>query len=211
MSTEPTTTAEEQEVDTQPPQPSKWQTVATVTRISRPGQFTCTPDSLFFTNLGHLDSSVDTETIALNLMDHFLLQQDFLAELWHGVLHAVCFLLASELTGRDNSVIAVAKAVEAQAAGLAEQGVGDLGVSVEAVAKGYAAVLEQRGRLVGLVGGYAGVLEGLVGAPDGGKGLVDGYEVEEEIGQNAEVGVMGEFDEAELFDCYDFDVYQEPE
>lgn len=96
-------------------------------------------------------------------MDHFLQPSNFIPELWHGLLHAVCFLFASKLTGVETSVEAIARAVEAQAAGLAAYGVKDLGVDVEGVRRGFETVVQRRGEIRELVGGYGDVMEGLVG------------------------------------------------
>ncbi|KAK4547097.1 hypothetical protein LTR36_001318 [Oleoguttula mirabilis] len=191
---------EDQPTEPFPQQQPEWPSPK-VQRIHRPA-FMCTPHSLFFIHLGQLASSADTETIALNLMDHFLQAEHFLPELWHGQLHAVCFLFASELTGMlENEIEAIAQAVEAHAAGLAEHGVQDLEVSVEGMRRGYAAVLERREQLKGLVGDYAELLGSLAGPP-----VADAIERVEEAVEEVEVEVLGE--EEELFD---FDVLEEPE
>ncbi|KAK5126761.1 hypothetical protein LTR85_009695 [Meristemomyces frigidus] len=190
------------ETDHQPP-PSEWPPAANVSRIYRP-DFMCQPNSLFFTYLGQLNPSEDTETIALNLMDHFLQAENFLPELWHGLLHAVCFLFAGELTGVENEVEAVAKAVEAHAAGLAEHGVGDLGVSGEGVRKGYVAVLERREQLRELVGAYAENLGFLAAAYKAGVAAHDTVEMAKQI-----VDTVAEEPTAE--ELFDFDVFEGPE
>lgn len=164
----------------------------------------CSTDSLFFVQLRQLYTTPDTETIALNLMDHFLLPTNFIPEVWHGLLHAVCFLLASRLTGLPNEVAWIAQAVEAQAAGLAMMDAVDLGVDIGKVENGYRALLERGGDLKPLVGSYAEVLDELAMAGVAQGSVADNAAAEEADG----VDVAEEVEPVKLAD---FDVFDEPE
>ncbi|KAK5127290.1 hypothetical protein LTR08_004453 [Meristemomyces frigidus] len=132
------------------------------------------PTSLFFVAHAALATTANTNTIALNLLDHFLQPAHYLPQLSHGVLPAVCFLLASELTDQRNSADAVARAVEAVAGGLALVGVSGLTVSVGDVGRGVLAVLARRAEIGDCVGVYAQGLEVLAARFWGREGWVGG-------------------------------------
>jgi len=95
--------------------------------------FMCSESSLFFVSLCGLQTTLDTDKIALNLMDYFLQlpTSEYPTEIWYGHLHATCFLLASELTGCDNEVEDVCRAVEMQAAGLVAMGANEESLKVQ--------------------------------------------------------------------------------
>ena len=198
---------------------SKWEWTPTkVQRIQRP-DFMCNSDSLYFAYYCGLNTSADTEIVALNLMDYFL-QPPWVKELWGGRLHATCFLLACNLTGVDNDIEASAKAVEVQAAGLAERyGVHpqDLEVPVEEVRKAYAAVLERREHLKGLVGEYAYALGQLPttlieNVSEETPANVEEAEEPSERGPELVVEEVTEPAQKDLEeDRIDFDVFDEPE
>ncbi|KAH9822882.1 hypothetical protein Tdes44962_MAKER00710 [Teratosphaeria destructans] len=179
---------------------------AKVRRITN-SSFQATPASLFFVKYCGLNTSADTETIALNLLDHFTQPHHALPQLWYGRLHAVSFLLACKLTGVENSIEAVAKAVETQACGLAateSYWSSALVVPVEDVTAGLKAVMARREEIMGLVGDYGLTLTLEQDAVP----LVDGVH-NEAIDETGEEGVNGAI-ELEV-DLFDFDTYQESE
>ncbi|KAI6822928.1 hypothetical protein KC340_g4757 [Hortaea werneckii] len=106
-----------------------------------------------------LDTSEDTDILALNLIDHFMQPEDGIPELRYGILPAASFALACDLTkvGRDFEMIA--EAVQVRVGMFSELGVElppeALGLTGADVRKGCAVMLERRKELYPLVGGYA--------------------------------------------------------
>lgn len=72
----------------------------------------CSESSLEFIQLSGLETGEDTNTIALNLMDYFLFSpENWLPRLSYCKLHAACFLFASRITGKSNTVEEIAAAL----------------------------------------------------------------------------------------------------
>jgi hypothetical protein len=69
----------------------------------------CSEGSLEFVSLSGLETDEDTNIIALNLMDYFLFSpENWLPDLSYCKLHAACFLFASRITGKSNTVDQIA-------------------------------------------------------------------------------------------------------
>ncbi|KAI6814356.1 hypothetical protein KC332_g7037 [Hortaea werneckii] len=106
-----------------------------------------------------LDTSEDTDTIALNLMDHFMRPENEVSGLRYGILPAASFALACNLTKVSKDFEMIAQAVQIRVGMCSEMGV-ELAPEVleltgADVRKGYALMLERRRELYPFVGGYA--------------------------------------------------------
>ena len=72
----------------------------------------CSEASLEFVSLSGFETDEDTNTIALNLMDYFLFSpENWLPDLSYCKLHAACFLFASRITGKSNTIEQIAKSL----------------------------------------------------------------------------------------------------
>lgn len=106
-----------------------------------------------------LDTSGETNIIALNLIDHFMQPAHEVPELRYGILPAASFALACDVTnvGRDFEMIA--QAVQVRVAMCSEMGFElppeALGLTGDDVRRGCAVMLERREELYPLVGRYA--------------------------------------------------------
>ncbi|KAI6864298.1 hypothetical protein KC343_g13794 [Hortaea werneckii] len=107
----------------------------------------------------YLESSEDTDTIALNLMDHFMRPDNEVPELRYGILPAASFALACDLTTVSKDFERIAQAVRVRVAMCSEMGFElapeALGLTGADVRKGCDVMLERRRELYPLVGGYA--------------------------------------------------------
>lgn len=135
----------------------------------------CSELSLHFITLAGLDTTGDTNTITLNLMDHFLFSEDnWLPELSYCKLHAACFCLASLITGQPNTTEQIAASlgeestfVQQMAAPLTDDEESAmvlqqiLGVSIGNVEEGYTLLYDRLEELVGLIGDHVTGIEGL--------------------------------------------------
>ena len=134
----------------------------------KPGIHACSEWSLDFVTQAKLETDEDTNTICLNLMDHFLFTDGkWLPELSYCKLHAACFLFASEVTEKSNTFENVAKSlapdaafVQLVAAPLVEDedsavAISDV-ISVDAAdaERVYALLYERSEELAGLMGEY---------------------------------------------------------
>jgi hypothetical protein len=137
--------------------------------------------SLSFVQHGQLDTDADTDTIALNLMDHMIQEDHWNPALSQNKLVAACFMFAGLLTGKRNSAAAIAASFEwgAQAftsALLATAAAGKnytddaatrykvaraLSMRAEDVEAGYQILWEQRHALRELAGDYASNMRSL--------------------------------------------------
>ena len=106
-----------------------------------------------------LDTSEDTDIIALNLMDYFMQTENEVSGLRYGILPAASFALACDLTKVSNDFEMIAEAVQVRVAMCSEMGIE---LPIEAlrltgadVRKGCEVMLERRKELYPLVGGYA--------------------------------------------------------
>ncbi|KAK4555156.1 hypothetical protein LTR86_007922 [Recurvomyces mirabilis] len=174
-------------------------------------KFMCNPASLFFVYLGGLQSTPDAETIALNLTDYFLQLpiSHYPAELWYGHLHATCFLLASDLTGCENEVEDVCRAVEMQAAGLVAMGADEesLKVPPEQVLAGLRVMVGWGREIMGCVGGYDHALANLSGRMSGGGSKVG--EAEHQYHADDAEGLTSMDTSIKEKDLVDFDTFDE--
>ena len=135
----------------------------------------CSDGQLAFISRAGLATEEDTNTITLNLMDHFLFSNNnnnWLPELSYTRLHAACFLLASRLTGKeDHTVEKIAEALGPESDFIQELvaswGVDEataaeiqyiISVVPEDVEEAYGLLYERRDQLGELVGQYAVVL-----------------------------------------------------
>ncbi len=123
--------------------------------------------------LGRLETDEDTNTITLNLMDYFLFSQDnWLPELSYCKLHAACFLFASRVTGKDNTVDQIAHSLgpdsafvqltSSPLAGDEESAVAiqcAISVTASDVEDCYALLYERKESLGAVMGDYAGKLD----------------------------------------------------
>ncbi|KAI7170987.1 hypothetical protein KC343_g13775 [Hortaea werneckii] len=106
-----------------------------------------------------LETSEDTDTIALNLMDHFMQPGNEVPGLRYGILPAASFALACDLTKISKDFERIAQAVRIRVAMCSEMG-GELApealeLTGPDVRKDYDVMLERRKELYPLVGGYA--------------------------------------------------------
>ncbi|KAI6792076.1 hypothetical protein KC361_g6938 [Hortaea werneckii] len=112
------------------------------------------------------NTSEDTDTIALNLMDHFMQPENEVPELRYGILPAASFALACDLTKVSKDFEMIAQAVQVRVAMCSEMGVELAPEALELtgadVRRGYGVMLERRRELYPLVGGYAQELAHLV-------------------------------------------------
>ncbi|KAK3686884.1 hypothetical protein LTR37_019368 [Vermiconidia calcicola] len=125
--------------------------------------------SLEFVAQAGLETDDDTNTIALNLMDYFLFSEaNWLPELSYCRLHAACFLLASLVTGKNNTAEDIAGSlgpdstfVRAMSAPLAEDDDAAaaiqevISVNVDDVNVAYGLLHQRREQLAQLMGQYA--------------------------------------------------------
>ncbi|KAI7538373.1 hypothetical protein KC331_g10398 [Hortaea werneckii] len=106
-----------------------------------------------------LDTSEDTDTMALTLIDHFMQPENEVPELRYGILPAASFALACDLTKVSKDYEMIAEAVQVRVAMCSEMGVKlppeALELTGADVRKGCAVMLERRKELYPLVGGYA--------------------------------------------------------
>lgn len=102
-----------------------------------------------FAHFSGLDSDVDTETLALNLIELTLTDENWHPDLSGMVQPASCFLIASLLTRRQNLVEDIAASVQ------------EFDIGFEELVKGYALLWEWRDNMRGVIGGYEERLEGL--------------------------------------------------
>lgn len=106
-----------------------------------------------------LDTSEDTDTIALNLMDHFMQTENEVPELQYGILPAASFALACDLTAISKDFERIAQAVWVRVAMCSEMGFELAPEALELtgadVRKGCDVMLERRKELYPLIGGYA--------------------------------------------------------
>lgn len=135
----------------------------------------CSEASLEFIRLSNLETDDDTNIVTLNLMDYFLFcPENWLPELSYCKLHAACFLFASRLTGKSNSVDQVADAlgpgskfVQLVGSPLAadEDSAAEvqymISVAAEDVKDGYALLYLRKEMLAHLLGQYSVGLEAL--------------------------------------------------
>ncbi|KAI5371195.1 hypothetical protein Slin14017_G020740 [Septoria linicola] len=140
------------------------------------------PLSLSFVDHGHLESSPDTVTITLNLMDFMLVEANWNPALSQNKLAASCFLFASRITGLANEAgdIAISFEYENQANASAwatwittmgpnaanhftmqARAAQALRVSAEDVELGYEILWEMREMMDELVGKFSTQLESL--------------------------------------------------
>lgn len=137
----------------------------------------CTSASLAFVHDSRLATSADTETIALNMMDHIIKPENWNESLSWNVFSASCFFFASIVTGVNNSAEDVAHAVKADEGWIRQVVLRDemvrqrvrkaLGVTREDVLRGYGIIWRQRRGLGECLGGYREGLERLPGVQDG--------------------------------------------
>ncbi|KAI6794144.1 hypothetical protein KC332_g7060 [Hortaea werneckii] len=110
----------------------------------------------------YLDTSEDTDTIALNLMDHFMRPENEVPKLRYGILPAASFALACDLTKISKDFERIAQAVRVRVAMCSEMGFELAPEALELtgadVRKGCDVMLGRRKELYPLVGGYARVL-----------------------------------------------------
>ncbi|KAI7277351.1 hypothetical protein KC345_g6685 [Hortaea werneckii] len=99
------------------------------------------------------ETSEDTDTIALNLMDHFMRPENEIPELWYGTLPAASFALACDLTEISKDFEMIAQAVRLRVAMCSEMGIEPAPEALELT--GADVMLERRRELYPLVGGYA--------------------------------------------------------
>ncbi|EME48671.1 hypothetical protein DOTSEDRAFT_30069 [Dothistroma septosporum NZE10] len=135
-----------------------------VDRIDNDIYFTTVETHLAFVADGSLATDQNTETIALNVMDHVIQPENWDASLSRNVLRAACFYFASMVTGRQNVASSVAaslnwyweQVIESQQTAwyVNEQARLVMSVTVDEVEKGYALLLDQRERLEDLVGDF---------------------------------------------------------
>ena len=98
---------------------------------------------LYFVTMGDLDTSAETESIAVSLID-LTLQREILHQGLSGMLQpAACFLVASLLTRRQNLVEDIANAVTG------------FGITYEKLVKGYDLLWQWRDNIVGVAGEFA--------------------------------------------------------
>ncbi|KAI7216397.1 hypothetical protein KC333_g4849 [Hortaea werneckii] len=106
-----------------------------------------------------LETSEDTDIIALNLIDHFMQPDNEVAELRYGILPAVSFALACDLTNVSKDIDMIAEAVQVRIAMCSEMGVElppeAFGLTSADARKGCAVMFERREELYPIVGGYA--------------------------------------------------------
>ncbi|CAK3894684.1 Hypothetical predicted protein [Lecanosticta acicola] len=135
-----------------------------------------TTASLSFVYRSELETDPDTETIALNIIDHIIKPENWNPNLSWNVLSATCFFLASKVTGKHRNTaerIAAACKVDPQiaAAMAGSQAFYDpgvqyrlaqaLAVSAEDIKRGYRILYGHREKCEELVGMYADRLAGL--------------------------------------------------
>ena len=130
----------------------------------------CSELSLAFISRAQLETDEDTNNIALNIMDHFLFTNNWLPALSYCTLHAACFLFASRLTGKANSVEQVAESLGPEtefvqlmaSLGEDEEAVAaiayTISVDAPAVESGYALLYERKEQLGKLTGVYAAII-----------------------------------------------------
>ena len=135
----------------------------------------CSDLSLEFANQVDLETDQDTNTIALNLMEYFLFSSDnWLPELSYCNLHAACFLVASLVTGKRNTIEQIAESlapesdfIQLVASPLVEDEESAavvpylLSVDTTDIENGYALLYERKTQLAGLMGEYASNLANL--------------------------------------------------
>lgn len=128
-----------------------------------------TTASLAFVYQFGLDTDQDTETIALNLIDHIIKPEIWNPDLSWNVLSATCFFFASQITEKRNSAdrIAAACRVDPQVVaamagaqafydpGVKQRLAQALAVSAHDVKRGYKILYDQKDSLMEFVGGYA--------------------------------------------------------
>lgn len=148
-----------------------------------------TTDSLAFVQQGGLQTDEDTDTIALNLMDFMLREDNWNPALSQNKLVAACFYFASRLTRKSNAPENIAASFEWGAQSYAQALVATMTasnggiryaedwtmrwrvaesvkVSSEDIELGYEILWRMKGGLRDLVGGYAGDM-GDLSIPDG--------------------------------------------
>ena len=142
---------------------------------TKPNIHACCELSLAFVTQARLQTDVDTNTIALNLMDHFLFSDsNWLPELSYCNLHAACFLFASLVTGKANTVEEIARSLRPDAAFvqlMASPLVDDedsaaaiantISVDTTDVKRGYTLLYERADELTRSIGEYAPNLKNL--------------------------------------------------
>lgn len=142
---------------------------------SKPSIHACSELSLAFVTEAGLETDDYTNTITLNLMDHFLFSEaNWAPELSYCNLHAACFYFASIVTNKNNTVEEIAKSLgpesafvqlmaspladdEDAAAAICEA----ISVGIADVERGYDLLHERRKELTSLVGEYASALDRL--------------------------------------------------
>ena len=159
----------------------------------------CSEASLGFVKFAGVQTDEDTNTITLNLMDYFLFSEDnWLSELSYCKLHAACFLFASRITGKSNTVEQIADSlgpdspfvqfISAPLAGDEDSAVAiqyAISVTASEVEDGYALLYERKERLAALMGAYAESLDNLPLLPSMSSGLEE--EVREEESEDFDV------------------------
>lgn len=135
----------------------------------------CTERSLSFVEHAGLETDEDTTIIALNLMDFFLVDENWLPELSYCKLHAASFFMASRITEKENTAEHVADSLgpdsaivqfiahalsngdDESAAAIRDM----ISVTISNVEEGYALLYERKETFAGLIGQYAACLETL--------------------------------------------------
>lgn len=135
----------------------------------------CSELSLNFITQANLETDEDTNIICLNLMDHFLFSADnWLPELSYCKLHAACFLVASLLTGKNNTLEQIAESlgpesefIQQMAMPLVEDEESAaaipylVSIDTNDAENGYNLLYQRRTQLTALVGQYASAMEEL--------------------------------------------------
>ncbi|KAI7230785.1 hypothetical protein KC330_g6787 [Hortaea werneckii] len=125
-----------------------------------------------------LDTSEDTDILALNLTDHFMQPENENPGLRYGILPAASFALACDMTKIDKDFEIIAEAVQVRVAMCLELGVElppeALGLTGADVRKGCAVMLERKKELYPIVGGYAQELAHLARTVFGLEGVDEG-------------------------------------
>ncbi|KAK5171819.1 uncharacterized protein LTR77_003455 [Saxophila tyrrhenica] len=153
-----------------PPNPSHTNPLRTDTSLHA-----CSDSSLAFVASSGLQTSSDTDAIALNLMDYFLFSEpNWLPELLYCRLHAACFLAASRVTGLSNTAEQIADALGPDSVFVSETAAlmavdeeeaeairQSISLDRQEVEDGYRLLYERRNKLAVAMGRYAAEVEKL--------------------------------------------------